>query len=218
MDQHPELHSPTDGLLRTFTASLVVLFIGLAALLHATDGGAAFTTESVRRSEIARAPKPVPDFLVHDSQGRRIRLHELASSTGKVWIVDFVYTRCQTICSALGTVYQQLQTQILARGLQEKVGLLSISFDTKNDDALALRQYAKRMRLNPSVWNVVTLASERDRPALLDAFGIMVVPAPYGEFEHNAAFHLVDDQGLLVQILDLAAPERALQNATLLAR
>jgi len=45
---------------------------------------------------------------------------------------------------------------------------------------------------------------------LLDSFGIMVVPAPGGEFEHNAALHLVSPPGLLLRILGLDEGAQAL--------
>jgi protein SCO1/2 len=124
-----------------------------------------------------------------------------------------VYTRCQTVCSSLGSVYQQLQAQILARDLHGRVGLLSISFDPAHDDAAALSAYASRMRVNASTWKVVSLESVPERQLLLDAFGIMVVPAPVNEFEHNAALHIVDGNGRLVRIMDYDAPGRALDFA-----
>jgi protein SCO1/2 len=154
------------------------------------------------------------------SVARRLERRIQATSTdtgGRVWIVDFVYTRCQTVCSALGSIYQQLQQRILDGDLKGRVGLLSISFDPGRDDAAALRGYAARMRMDVDVWRIVTLTSAADRRRLLDAFGIMVVPAPLGEFEHNAALHIVDGQGQLVHIVDYDSPAQALALARVLA-
>lgn len=201
------------GLVKTFSASLLALLAGLAVMLGATNGGHSFTTEALRRNEVARKPQPLPDFPLVDATGRQTSLHRLLAADGRVWIVDFVYTRCQTVCSALGSMYRHLQEQIESRGLQDRVGLLSISFDPQHDDAATLRDYAARLRMDPAVWRVVTLASASDRRGLLDAFGIMVVPAPLGEFEHNAAFHIVDGRGRLLRIVDLAEPIEALNLA-----
>ncbi len=212
----PELTPEVDAganLLPTFAASLAALLIGLVLIFGATEGGAGFTTEALRRTEVARAPQQIPDFALQDGAGNSTALRPMLAADGRVWIVDFVYTRCQTICSALGSIYQQLQQQIIDRGLQEKVGLLSVSFDPVNDDAAALRHYATRMRLDPAVWNILTLANVQDRRRLLDAFGIMVVPAPLGEFEHNAALHIVTADGRLVEIVDYLVPALALDAA-----
>ena len=209
----PRERSSSDGLIQTFAVSVLALLIGLAVIFIATDRGHAFTTEALRRSEVARAPQRIPDFPLLDPHGQHTTLHQLLAADGRVWIVDFVYTRCQTICTSLGSVYQQLQQQMLARDVQDKVGLLSISFDPSNDDAAALQAYATRMRMNPAAWNIATLSRAQDRRRLLDAFGIMVVPAPLGEFEHNAALHIVDAQGWLLQIMDYNAPGQAIDLA-----
>jgi protein SCO1/2 len=137
----------------------------------------------------------------------------LLATGDHVWIVDFVYTRCQTVCTTLGSVFQQLQQQIHERGLEGRVGLLSVSFDPAHDTAQSIRAYRDRMRMDPAIWRVVTLSSPLDRRELLGAFGIMVIPAPLGEFEHNAALHLVTSSGMLFRIVDYDDADLALATA-----
>lgn len=223
-----EVHcSPSLGW--TFSASLAVLIAGLAVLFMATGGGQSFTTETLRRQQVMAQPQRIDAFDVTGPSGNKTTLNALLAEGGneggnegkneggnegkKLWLVDFVYTRCQTVCSSLGSIYQQLQTQIEARGLQGKVGLLSISFDPANDDAAALSAYASRMRMNPAIWQIATLSKWQDRQRLLDAFGIMVLPAPLGEFEHNAALHVMRSDGTLIRIMDYLAYETALDTA-----
>lgn len=204
--------SPT-ALFKTFSAATAVLVAALVVLLLATGGGQSFTTETLRRQHISQQAELIPDFDLTLKNGQRSSLLALLGPGGKVWLVDFVYIRCQTVCLSLGSVYQQLQAQIEARGLQDKVGLLSISFDPANDSPAALTDYAKRMRMNPQVWQIVTLTRWQDRRRLLDAFGIIVLPAPLGEFEHNAALHVVSSDGLLTRILDYAQANAAVDLA-----
>ena len=158
-------------------------------------------------------PQRIDTFEVTGPGGQKTSLNTLLAAGGKIWLVDFVYTRCQTVCSSLGSIYQQLQAHIEERGLQDKVGLLSISFDPVNDDAAALSAYAARMRMDPGIWQIATLSRWQDRRRLLDAFGIMVVPAPQGEFEHNAALHVVSCDGRLVRIIDYQDFKSALDEA-----
>ena len=211
-------HDPLRGLLGSFALCLGILIAGLAAVFQATAGGTAFTTETLRRTAVAQAPVVVPDYPVVDALGRTYNLRSLLAQDGRVVIVDFVYTRCITLCLALGTVFQQLQAQILEQGLQSRVGLLSISFDPLHDLPPALTSYARRMQMQPGVWQLVSLRSEADRRRLLDSFGIMVVPAPLGEFEHNAALHVVGPDGRLVRILGLGEGALALDFALDLTR
>lgn len=217
---------------KTFCATQAVLIAGLSVLLLATDGGQSFTTETLRRSQVSQKPRRIESFEMLIQTGEKTSLHDILinkrsddksdEKTGNkngntVWIVDFVYTRCLTLCSSLGSIYQQLQAQIESRGLQGKVGLLSISFDPTHDDAAALKAYATRMQMNPAVWQIATLSHWQDRRRLLDAFGIMIVPAPLGEFEHNAALHLLTSDGSLVQIIDYADFQSALDIAAAIA-
>ena len=74
------------------------------------------------------------------------------------------------------------------------------------------------MRMTPQAWRIVALAESADRRRLLDAFGIMVVPAALGEFEHNAALHIVTAGGRLVRIVDVQAPAEAIEAALHLSR
>lgn len=208
-----EGHISGAGLWKTFLASIVVLACGLTFLLQATAQGSAFTTETLRRTEIASTPYLVPELSVYDAEGNQNTLRQVLADGDRVWIVDFVYTRCQTICTALGSVFQQLQEQIRLRGLDDKVGLLSVSFDPAHDTSDALRIYRDRMRMDPAIWRVVSLSSPLDRRQLLDAFGIIVIPAPLGEFEHNAALHLVSGAGRLFRIVDYDDATRALDTA-----
>ena len=198
------------GLLGTFAATLGVLILGLAGAVWATDGGRSFTTEALRRSQVERTPQALPDFAVVDGSGQSRSLQGLWAAGGKVWIVDFVYTRCVTLCLSAGSSMQQLQAQIVAQGLASRVGLMTISFDPENDGPAALAAYVRRVRADPAVWQVLSLARPADRRRLLDSFGIMVVPAPGGEFEHNAALHLVSPPGLLLRILGLDQGAQAL--------
>ena len=213
----PETARPV-MLLKTFAASTAVLVATLLVLLWATGGGQSLTTETLRRQQISQRAERIPVFDITLANGQRTALGDVLAVGSKVWLVDFVYTRCQTLCTSLGSIYQQLQTQIEARGLQGQVGLLSISFDPVNDDTKALTDYAKRMGMNPQIWQIATLTNWQDRRSLLNAFGIMVLPAPLGEFEHNAALHVVTSDSMLVRIVDYNDFKTALDAAIAVSR
>src|SRR3546814_10913572 len=95
-----------------------------------------------------------------------------------------MYTRCFSICLAMGSELQQLQTSIVRRGMQDKVYLLSISFDPADTPA-QLARYAQSMHADASLWQFAVMPDAAQRTAVLDAFGIMVVPAPMKQFVHK---------------------------------
>ena len=59
---------------KTFFASTVVLALGLIVLLQATAQGNAFTTETLRRTEVANTPSLVPELSVYDADGNQSTL------------------------------------------------------------------------------------------------------------------------------------------------
>jgi protein SCO1/2 len=74
------------------------------------------------------------------------------------------------------------------------------------------------MHAQPADWRFARVADANERAALLQTLGITVVPAPLGEFQHNAAFHLLTPDGRLVRIVDYDQPETALVYAVSLAQ
>jgi protein SCO1/2 len=204
------------SLIRTLVATVVVLLFGIWLFLTSTFQGQALTTEALRQVELNESPKKIPALVVVDSTNQELELSQL-SRDHRVLIVDFIYTRCQTVCLSLGSVFQVLQTKIIELGLESKIGLVSISFDPKNDDAQALKRYENRLQMHSNVWRSYSLKNPNDRQSLLDAFGIMVIQAPLDEFEHNAALHIVRGEYLL-RIFQLESSEEALLQAVALGK
>jgi protein SCO1/2 len=197
----------------TLAATAVVALAGCAALYQATLGLRVVSTEDGRRLAIAEAPRAVPAAAL--DWRARPRLDATLRADGRVAIVAFIYTSCNAVCSVLGSQFQQLQQAIVARGLQGKVRLLSISFDPR-DDTATLAAYAQRQHADAAAWQFAGIPVAAERRAVLATFGVVVVPAPLGEFVHNAAFHIVDTRGRLARIDDIDRPEQALADAVAL--
>jgi protein SCO1 len=195
-----------------FVALLLVLAAGFGALYHGTDGFQVVTTESARRLAIAHQARQLPAATLQFSSGQQKALAQALQADGRVTIVNFIYTRCNAICSVMGTEFQQLQRDLQRSGMDRRVRLLSLSFDPRDQPA-ELAAYARQMQAQAGIWQFAGIPEPRQRQALLDAFGITVIAAPLGEFQHNAAFHIVDADGLLVGIVDYDAPQAALDYA-----
>ncbi|WP_332877649.1 SCO family protein [Massilia sp. S19_KUP03_FR1] len=202
--------SPSSNSTWTLAALLLVSALGIAALYEATLGFRIVSTESGRRLQISAHPLLLPPTAL--ATPRVMALQENLRHDGRVAIVTFIYTRCNAICSVLGSQYQQMQSEIIARGMQHQIRLLSISFDERDTPAV-LQDYAKRQHAQPAVWQFASVPDAQQRSRLLAAFGIVVLPAPLGEFQHNAAFHIVDRAGRLVRIIDLDDQDGALRYA-----
>ena len=191
--------------MRGLAAILAVLVLGSAVLWNATDGLRAFTAESARRLAVERAPRALPDPLLQDQDGRRFRLSDYH---GRPLLVQFIFTRCASLCLALGDSFAGIAEDLPQDG---GAALLSISFDPAHDGPEQLTGYGDRFGADGKVWRIVRVARPDDLQPLLDSFGIVVVPDPLYGFQHNAAHHLVDREGRLARILDFDAPRAALR-------
>lgn len=181
--------------MRSLPAIVLVILTGLGVMWSATDGFHALTSEQVRRLAIAAEPRPVPDVELQDQDGRTFRLSEYR---GKTLLVDFIYTRCPTLCQAMGGTFRQLAERLPA----DDVTLLSISFDTARDTREALGEYARWHRADGSHWRLARVPNPAALEALLDTFAVVVIPDQLGGFQHNAAVHVIDDAGRLARVLD----------------
>lgn len=187
-------------LLGRLARTTAVAVIGIAALAWGSDGFTAFTAEAARRQRVLTSPQPLPDMVLEDQDGRRFSFADYA---GRKLAVEFIYTRCDTICYSLGSAFRQLRDALPASALGRDVALLSISFDPQRDGPAELRDYARRFGADGTAWKIARPADGADLPALLATFGIVAIPDGLGGFAHNAALHLVGRDRRLQRIVDL---------------
>lgn len=196
-------------MLRTAFASAAVAVLGAAAASWLTQGFQVWTAEGARRLAVLESPVATPAVELGGPGVTGLDLHAVLANPTQVTIVEFIYTRCNSICIGLGSGFQQLQRQI-AQGRLGGVRLLSISFDPEHDDTTRLQQYALRWQADPGHWRFATVPDNRDLQRLLHDFQVVVVPDGQGGYEHNAALLVIDGQGRLVRIFDATDPDAAL--------
>lgn len=204
-------------MLRTALLSASLAFAGYACAAWLTHDFQVWTAEGARRLEIALQPVDSPSVRI-DGPGMDTQPLEHLLADGKsVTLVDFVYTRCQTVCLSLGSVYQQMQETLQAANKAgtsaRNVRLLSISFDVQHDSPEILQKYAARLGADPGLWRFVRVPDPKETQRLLADFQVVVVPDGRGDFEHNAALLVVNQQGRLVRIFDYAEQQLALDYA-----
>jgi protein SCO1/2 len=88
------------------------------------------------------------------------------------------------------------------------VQLLSISFDPTRDTPAQLAAYLVRFQGHGMGWQAARPLTADGLRQITKAFGITVIPDQVGGYTHNAAIHLVDPEGRLVDIFDLGDVER----------
>lgn len=207
-------------LARTAVATLLLALLSFAATQWITHDFQVWTAEGARRLDVALHPVPAPKVGV---EGPAIdagsTLQDVLAQGGTPTIVDFMYTRCITVCTALGSVFQQLQGDILQDGVSNQaasVRLLSLSFDAEHDKPEVLAAYSALLHADSRVWRFARLAGADGRnetQALLRLYQATVIADGFGGYEHNAALLVMDPRGRLVRIFDYAEAKIALDYA-----
>lgn len=181
-------------------AAITALCVGLLTAWQLTRGLTAFTSESWRRAAVIGNPRPLPHVVLQDQAGKTFGLQELC---GRVLLINFVYTQCPGVCSALGGESAQLASRFAEPIQSGQMAVLSVSFDPSRDSPERLMQFKARWDPGNTGWRVTRPVSGVESQALLDAVGVVVIPDGRGGFDHNAALHIVDKSCRLTQIIDL---------------
>ena len=208
-------------MLRTAFVSLLLALLAYTAAVGLTHDFQVWTAEGARRLEVALQPVAVPSVVAEGPGISAQPLVQILSAPSAITLVDFIYTRCQTVCLTLGSSFQQMQASLLqdrSAGQGTGVQLLSISFDSAHDTPAALQTYAQQLQADSTVWRFVRVPDAVQMQQLLRSFQVVVVPDGRGDYEHNAALLLIDGQGRLIRIFDLAEQQLALDYARHLSR
>lgn len=194
--------------------ALSLALVALTAQL--TDGFTRWTFEALRRDAAATGRLSAPAVPLRTAHGETDT--PWPNTTNTVYLVDFIYTQCPTICQALGGEFTRLQRQLRARfGARSPVRLVSVAFDREHDTPTELQRYAQRHAAEDDLWLIGAPASAQAADALLQALGVVAVPDGLGGFVHNGAIHLIDSQGTVHGIFDLDQWPQALERALHLA-
>jgi len=139
---------------------------------------------------------------LQDAQGDFVRLSDWRDQT---LLVGFIYTRCPSVCVALGSRYQQLQRTLQANTSTD-VHLLSISIDPDWDTPARLAAYRRRHGGLRASWTVARPADAQVLDDLIQETGLRVIPDQFGGFSHSESLHWIRN-GQLLRISDWRDPE-----------
>lgn len=128
----------------------------------------------------------VPEFRLTNQRGEPFGTLELR---GRVWIADFVFTRCQGPCPMMSYRMKQLQER-----LPPEILLVSFSVDPRYDTPEVLREYARRYDAVEGRWWFLTGGKEEIHKLSMEGFKL----AAGEEFEKDASLIIHDERFVLV--------------------
>lgn len=113
---------------------------------------------------------------------------------GKIYVADFFFTTCQTICPKMTTNMTWLQEQIKNN---PKVKLLSHTVFPDEDTVEVLKRYAKERGVIDNKWNLVTGKKEEIYKIARQSYLVVKMGKPEELYDmvHTENFVLVDQKG-----------------------
>jgi len=137
----------------------------------------------------------IGDFSLTERSGRPIGRADLL---GKVWVADFIFTRCNGPCPAVTGGMARLQKDLAA---EKDVRLVSFSVDPEHDTTDVLSTYAGNFGADPERWLFVTGDRDTIFKLLRESFHVGVErnrvsdSTPGNAVTHSTRLVLVDRRG-----------------------
>ncbi|CAI8169862.1 MAG: SCO1 protein [Bacteroidota bacterium] len=137
--------------------------------------------------------KRVPDFVFTNQDGRLISNEDYL---GKVYVIEFFFTTCPTICLIMNANMKRLEE---AFGNRDDFGIASFTIDPDKDTPEQLKRYAENMGVFSQNWHFLTGDASTIYELANTGFNIFagINPNVAGGFEHQGYFALVDQNGYL---------------------
>lgn len=134
----------------------------------------------------------VPNFEFKNQNGIVITNDDYI---GKVYVVEFFFTTCPTICPLMNTQMLTIQDEFKEN---DNFGIASISITPEIDTSERLKAYALEHKITHQNWHLLTGKSE-DVVYRLSNKGFKLYAGKgdedHGGFEHSGLFALVDKEG-----------------------
>ena len=143
--------------------------------------------------ELNGEKKRVPDFVFINQDGRFISNEDYL---GKVYVIEFFFTTCPTICPIMNANMKRLEE---AFGTRDDFGIASFTIDPEKDTPEQLKRYAENMGVFSQNWHFLTGDASTIYELANTGFNIFagINPKVAGGFEHQGYFALVDQNGYL---------------------
>jgi protein SCO1/2 len=149
----------------------------------------------------------VSDFTLTNQHGQLITQEVYKD---KIYVVDFFFTRCETICPIMTNNMVKIQEEFRNK---EDIMLLSLSVTPEVDSIPVLREYANKKGVIDAKWNVTTGDKKHIYNLARKSYFAVVEQGDGGlqDFIHTPNFILVDKKKQIRGIYDGTDDEEVLR-------
>lgn len=140
----------------------------------------------------------IADFTYTNQYNEKVSLKDLE---GKVWIADFIFTNCETVCPPMTFNLTKLQKELKKEGVED-YKIVSFSVDPENDKPQVLKDYiSKYEAADTSKWELLTgYQFDEIKEFAEHSFKTIVAKDPNSDqVIHQTSFFLVNQEGVVVK-------------------
>jgi protein SCO1/2 len=167
--------------------------LAMGVLIVSCNGGV-----PVRTAPPLKPGESVPEFSFADQNGSQLTISKLRP---KAVLMTFIFTRCTSMefCPRMSLKFQETRAALDASAWKDRVELLSVTLDPKNDTVEVMGTYSKSFGALPGSWTFATCTPDV-LAILMSQFGVRAAPGEDGSIEHNLITALVDSHGRVQRI------------------
>lgn len=138
-------------------------------------------------------PKKVPSFSFINQDGKTITNKDYE---GKVYLVEFFFTTCPTICPRMNANLVQIQNTFEDF---ENFGVASFTINPDYDTSEILKTYAEKYGIINPNWHLMTGDKNEIYKLANEGFNLYTAEEEdvVGGFEHSGNFALIDKNGFI---------------------
>lgn len=120
---------------------------------------------------------------------------------GKVYVVEFFFTSCPTICPVMTENLVAVQKEFIDN---KDFGIASFTINPRYDSPIVLKKYAEKYSIVNLDWNFLTTDQETTYELANKGFNIFAAENSNieGGFEHSGMFALIDKKGYMRSRVD----------------
>ncbi|WP_246343641.1 SCO family protein [Adhaeribacter radiodurans] len=144
----------------------------------------------------------IPDFGFINQDSQQVTERTFAR---KIYVSDFFFTSCPTICPKMRTQLQRVYQQFKNNN---QVLLLSHTLDPERDSVAVLRDYAQSMGVSSKKWHFVTDAKDSIYAIASKYMVAATENSKKGGLIHSGALVLIDTNRHVRGIYDGTKPEQ----------
>jgi len=142
---------------------------------------------------INNEPKKVPAFSFTNQDGKVITNEDYL---GKVYVLEFFFTTCPTICPIMNRNLVEVQNQFKSF---ENFGVASFTITPEIDTPEVLKAYADHYGITNPNWHLMTGNEDAIYKLANEGFNLYTAKNEEveGGFEHSGNFALIDKEGFI---------------------